>query len=204
MRLYETKLLRITPLVEPVSAGGRAFIPATGMLVPVRKPLLGERLARWMRRLADERGDITASGAFFPTWRDILDASQLAINLDLTTHKDAIFGSATTPNFSSDTAYGSAPYNADEKSGGSWPVAGVAIGGTGVTESPTGTLMWDGNDVTQVTSTFTGGEGGLIYATALGSEAICLHDFGSTASPNNGTMTIAFAAGGILNIDLTP
>ena len=55
---------------------------------------------------------VTASGLFVSTWIDILDTTQLAVDLDLETHKIALFSDTVSPNFSSDTAYGVAPYNA--------------------------------------------------------------------------------------------
>jgi hypothetical protein len=161
-----------------------------------------------MRTLEDIFGsDITASGLFFPTHRDQWDVTQLGVDLDAEDMKVAIFGSATTPNFSSDTAYGVAPYNTDEKSGGSWPSGGYTLVGTAVDESPAGSMRFDATDVSQATSTFTGGEGCLTYDdtnTTTADAALCLHDFGTTASPNNGTMEIQWATTGLFAIDLTP
>jgi len=211
---FEHKLIELEILEDPISEAGEVFVNRDGKLLLTRLMPKVWKGDSWEpagflppvtimgRHVA--AGDIAASGLFYPTWSEILDTTQLAINLDLDTHKVAIFGSATTPDFGTDTKYGVAPYNADEKDGGSWPSGGYTLIGTAVTESPAGSLKWDATDVTQATSTFTGGEGCLTYASALADEAICLHDFGTTASPNAGTMEIQWAGGGLVAIDLTP
>ncbi len=148
---------------------------------------------------------ITASGLFLPTWLDILDTTQLAIDLDLETHKVAMFTNSITPNFSTDTAYGVAPYNANEVSGTGYTAGGALLTSTTVTESPTGTLMWDGADVAWTTSTITNARGALAYADALGgNNAIVLINLGADYSTVAGTFTIQWAATGILTLDLTP
>jgi hypothetical protein len=148
---------------------------------------------------------VTASGFFLVTWIDILDTTQLALDLDLETHKLALFTNSITPNFSTDTAYGAAPYNANEVSGTGYTAGGAAITGTTVTESPTGTLMWDGTDTAWTTSTITNARCGLAYADALaGNNAILLINFGADYSTVAGTLTIQYAATGIGAIDLTP
>ena len=148
---------------------------------------------------------VTASGLFVSTWIDILDTTQLAVDLDLETHKIALFSDTITPNFSTDTAYGVAPYNANEVSGTGWASGGVALTTTAVDESPTGTLRWDAADVSETGTTLTNAMAGLIYADALaGNNAILLVDFVTAVSTVAGTLTITWAAGGIFTIDLTP
>jgi hypothetical protein len=148
---------------------------------------------------------ITVSGLYIVTWIDVLDTTQLAVNLNLTTHKVAMFTNSITPNYSTDTAYGAAPYNANEVSGTGYTAGGATIGSTTVTESPTGTIMWDGADVSWTTSTITNARGGLIYADALaGDNALCLVNFGADYSTVAGTFLIQWAAGGIFTWDITP
>jgi hypothetical protein len=148
---------------------------------------------------------VTVSGFYLATWIDILDTTQLAIDLDLETHKGALFSNTITPNFSSDTAYGVSPYNATEVTGTNWATGGVALTGTTVTESPTGTLMLDATDVSVASATFTGARCYLLYADALaGNNAILLVNFGADYSPNNGTFSITWASTGYGAIDLTP
>lgn len=148
---------------------------------------------------------VTVSGLFIPTWTDLLDTTQLAIDLDLETHKGAMFTNSITPNFSTDTAYAVAPYNANEVSGTGYTAGGNTLTSTAVDESPTGTLRWDAADMSWSSSTITNARCLLIYADALaGNNAIVLVNFGADYSTSNGTFAIQFASGGILTIDLTP
>jgi hypothetical protein len=148
---------------------------------------------------------ITASGLYVTTFIDVFDTTQLALDLDLDTHRVAMFTNSITPNFSTDTAYGVAPYNANEVSGTGYTAGGTLLTGTTVTESPTGTLMWDATDVSWTTSTITNARGALIYADALaGNNAICFVNFGADYSTSAGTFTVQWASGGIFTIDLTP
>lgn len=116
-----------------------------------------------------------------------------------------MFTNSITPNFSTDTAYGVAPYNANEVSGTGYTAGGTALTGTAVSESPAGTLMWDASDVSWTTSTISAARCALIYADALaGNNAIVLVNFGADYSTSAGTFTIQWASGGIFTIDLTP
>lgn len=148
---------------------------------------------------------VTASGLFVPTWRDVLDLTQLSIDLDAETHKVAMFTNTITPNFSTDTAYGVAPYNANEVSGTGYTAGGNLLTTTTLTESPAGTLMFDAADTSWTSSTITGARCALIYADAnAGNEAIVLVNFGADYSTSNGTFTISWNALGIFTWDLTP
>ena len=148
---------------------------------------------------------ITASGLFIATLTDVLDTTQLAIDLDLDTHRCAMFTNTITPNFSTDTAYNVTPYDANEVSGAGYTGGGELLTGTALSESPTGSIMWDATDVQWTSSTITNARGVLIYADALvGNNAICLLDFGADFSTNNGTFLITWAATGIFAIDCTP
>jgi len=148
---------------------------------------------------------VTVSGLFVTTWTDKLDTTQLGIDLDLETHKIAMFTNTITPNFSTDTAYGVSPYNANEVSGAGYTSGGVALTSTALSESPAGTLMWDAADPTWAASTITAARCGLIYADALaGNNAILLIDFDADYSTTAGTFTIQLPAGGIFTLDLTP
>lgn len=147
---------------------------------------------------------VTVSGLFFPTWRDALNGT-IVLNLDLETHKVAMFTNTITPNYSTDTAYGVAPYNANEVSGTGYTAGGNLLTSTTVTESPTGSLMWDAADVSWTTSTITNARCALAYADALaGNNAICLVNFGADYSTSAGTFTIQWATAGIFANDLTP
>ena len=151
---------------------------------------------------------VTASGLFVSTFIDVLDTTQLALDLDLETHKIALFSDTITPNFSTDTAYGVTPYDANEVSGTGWAAGGVALTSTVFTEAVTGSAVFDAADVSEATTTLTSAMCGLIYADALaGNNAICLVDFVTAVSTVAGTLTITWTApgsGGIFNLDLTP
>lgn len=147
---------------------------------------------------------VTASGLYVATFVDVVDTTQLALDLDLETHKGALFNNSITPNFTSDTAYGVAPYNANEVTGTNWAAGGVALTGTTVAAS-SGTLVFDATDVSVASTTITNARCYQLYADALaGNNAICLVDFTADYSTVNGTFAITWAAGGIFIIDLTP
>lgn len=148
---------------------------------------------------------VTASGLFIATFADLLDTTQLAVDLDLETHKGALFSNTITPNFDTDTAFGVAPYNANEVSGTGWAAGGVALVGTALSTSPAGTLMFDATDVSVAGTTLTNARCYLLYADALaGNNAIVLVNFAADFSTVNGTFGIQWAAGGVFNIDMTP
>jgi len=151
---------------------------------------------------------ITVSGLYTTTFKAALNNTP-ALDLELDTHKLALFHTLT-PNFATDSAYGVAPYNANEASGGSWSAGGYTLVGTTIDITTTsGSLIYDATDVSQVTTTLVDTEGGLIYADAsAGNEAICMIYWGAgDFSTSNGTFAVTFAApasGGIFAIDMTP
>lgn len=146
---------------------------------------------------------ISASGLYVSTWTDILDTTQLAIDLDAENHRIALFTNSITPNFSSDTAYGVSPYNSGESSGAGYTAGGQLLTGTALSESPTGTIKWAADNMQWTSSTITA-KGALIYADAVSDRAIVLVNFGSDFSTVSGTLLITWNSAGIWNLDLTP
>lgn len=147
---------------------------------------------------------VTASGLFVATFVDAFDTTQLAVDLDLETHRIALFSNTITPNFTTDTAYGVGTYASNEVSGTGWAAGGVALTGTTFTGA-SGTATFDATDVSQASTTLTNARCGLIYADALaGNNAICLVNFGADYSTVAGTFAITWNASGIFYIDLTP
>lgn len=147
---------------------------------------------------------ISGSGLYVATFVDVLDTTQLALDLDLETHKGALFSNSITPNYTTDTAYGVAPYNANEVTGTNWAAGGVALTGTTVTGA-SGNLTFDATDVSVASTTISGARGYLLYADALaGNNAIALVDFGADYSTSNGTFAITWHVSGIFVIDLVP
>lgn len=148
---------------------------------------------------------ITSSGLLVPTWRDVLDATQLAVDLDAETHRIALFKNAVTPNFSADTAYGVAPYNANECSGTAYTAGGQLVTATTFTESPSGTLMWNCDDPDWASSTIADARAALIYADALaGNNGLMLIDFGAAYSTAGLAFHIYVATTGLFSWRLVP
>ena len=150
-------------------------------------------------------GAWSVSGMPLLNWIDILDASQLAVDLSLTTHKWAMYDNSNTPNFSTDAGYSAT----NEVSGTGYTATGrtIAAGGGSptVTESPTGTLMYDQADMVWTAPTTVTAYGAKLYADALGGDNIIVECyFGGAVTSTAGTFTIQFASGGVLTLDLTP
>jgi hypothetical protein len=153
---------------------------------------------------------ITVSGLYVPTFIGLLGSTQLAIDLSLATHRLSLLSNAATPNFSTDTTYSST----NEVSGTGWAAGGVLLSGAAAgatstapttTESPTGTVMYDMNDVAVSATTLTNARAVRLYADALaGKNLIVLVNFGADFSTSNGTFGIQWAASGVFNLDITP
>ena len=148
---------------------------------------------------------ITASGLYLLTVRDAFK-NTLALDMTAVTHKWAMFTNSITPNFTTDTAYGVSPYDANEVSGTGYSAGGQAITSLNPTNTATsGTYVYDMDDISWTSSTITSARGALLYADALaGNNAICFLNFGSDFSSSASTFTIQFAAGGVFIIDGTP
>jgi hypothetical protein len=148
---------------------------------------------------------VTASGLFYPTWAAVLNATQLALALIGDDVKFAMYTNSLTPNFSTDTQYNAAPYTSNEVSGTGYTTGGVSLASKTITESPTGTLMYDCADPSWASSTITGARAGLTYDNTLTNKnVIGLTNFGADFSTQNGTFTVQLPSTGLLFIDLTP
>lgn len=156
---------------------------------------------------------VTASGLYVQNFIDALDASNLGIDLSLATHRLSLLSNAATPNFDTDVTWNTT----NEVAGTGWATPGVllsaaAAGGTStaptVTISPTGTLMYDMNDVAVSSTTLTNARAVRLYADALTTPTadalIVLVNFGADFSTSNGTFGIQWAATGVFTVDLTP
>jgi hypothetical protein len=153
---------------------------------------------------------VTVSGLYVANMIDVFDATQLAIDLSLTTHKIALLSNSATPNYSTDVSWSST----NEVSGTGWATGGIALsaaaaGGTSTsptnTESPTGTQMYDMGDISVASTTLTNARAARIYADALaGDNLIVLINFGADYSTVNGTFGIQWAATGVFTVDWTP
>lgn len=153
---------------------------------------------------------VTKSGLFVPNIIDVFDNTQLAIDLSLATHKIALLSNSATPNFSSGTGWS----NTNEVAGTGWITGGIALsaaaaGATStaptVTESPTGSVMYDMNDIAVSSTTLANARAAQIYADALsGDPLIVLIDFTADYSTSNGVFGIQFGSGGVFAWDITP
>lgn len=155
----------------------------------------------------------TASGAFRQYFTDVLGNANsfwtpALPNLDLETHKVALFGNGVTPNYD-DTAANNA-YNAgtwttgNESSGSGYTAGGSALTSTTVTNAAGGITMWDAADLSWTTVTVTA-YGCLIYADALtapvADQGIMAVYFGGAFTATAGTFTIQWAVNGIFRSD---
>jgi hypothetical protein len=156
---------------------------------------------------------ITASGLYVQNFIDELDATNVGLDFSLTTHRWSLISNSATPNFDTDVTWNST----NEVTGTGWATPGIllsasAAGGTSasptVTVSPTGTLMYDQNDVAVSATTITNARGVRLYADALTTPTadalLLLINFGADFSTNNGTFGIQFATTGVFALDLTP
>jgi hypothetical protein len=145
---------------------------------------------------------ITKSGVYVANFIDVFDTTQLTIDLDLETHKVALYLDALTPNFSTDAAYSAT----NEASGTGYTAGGNLLTGTVFTEAVTESAVFDATDASWAASTIANAMAAIIYADALaGNNLIVLSDFVTAVSTTSGTLTVQWAApgsGGILNFDL--
>lgn len=156
---------------------------------------------------------VTASGLYVQNFIDELDATNVGLDFSLTTHRLSLLSNTATPNFDTDVTW----TNTNEVTGTGWATPGVllsaaAAGATStaptVTVSPTGTLMYDMNDVAVSGTTITNARAVRLYADALTTPTadalLLLINFGADFSTNNGTFGIQFAGTGVFALDLTP
>lgn len=188
-------------LGDGISTPGLWF-PGHGVAVARRGrgPRRGPRaLGRALRR--EELGAFTVSGLYLLNWIDLVDATQLAIDLSLTTHKWALYTNTETPNYSTEVSYAAT----NEVTGTGYTAGGQVIVSPTTTESPAGTLMYDMADQVWASPTSVTARGAKLYAdTLVGNNLIVGMTFGSDFTSTAGTFTIQFAATGVATIDLTP
>lgn len=184
---------------------GRLHVPERGLYAPGHGLILPRpprKLKDVKNRLVNEElGAFGSSGLYVANWIDILDATQLAVNTALTSHKWALYTNTLTPNFSTDVSYAAT----NEVTGTGYTATGQTIVNPTTTESPSGTLKYDMDDQVWASPTTVTARGAILYADNLAADNLIVAmtfttDFASTA----GTFTIQFASGGVFTIDLTP
>ncbi len=148
---------------------------------------------------------ITQSGLFVATFVDVLDTTQLAVNLDSDTLKAALYPSTITPDFNAtaaNAAYNAGVYSGTELTGTGYTAGGASLASTTFTGSG-GVATFDAADVSWASSTITGARGVLIYDNTLaGKNALVLVDLGASYSTSNGTLSITWSASGIFRLTL--
>jgi hypothetical protein len=183
-----------------VPPGGLLF-PGFGLLVDIPEPMPREIAERELGLPPIAGGAFASSGLYLVNWIDILDATQLAIDTSLTSHKWALYLNALTPNFSTDQSYSAT----NESSGTGYTAGGQTIVSPTTTESPAGSLMYDMADQVWAAPTSVTSRGAILYADALaGNNLIVAMTFTTDFVSTSGTFTIQFAAAGCFALDLTP
>ncbi|MEV4457005.1 hypothetical protein [Microbispora sp. NPDC049633] len=136
----------------------------------------------------------TASGMMRTTQLGQWNSS--ALGLDLTASpKLAFFGSSVTPNFATDTAYGTSPWNSGEASGAGYTAGGPSPANVTLT-IVSSQLVLDA-DNTQLTNSTITAEGALWYYPAKSNRALLAVWFGAAKTTQDGTFLITWASGGV-------
>lgn len=138
----------------------------------------------------------TKSGLFYMGQLDQWDPSNLSIDLTAEDGKFALFGSSVTPNFASDLAYGSAPWNSGEASGAGYTAGGVLMANTTLA-IVSNQLVWDMDNIQLTNSTITA-EGGVSYWPNKSNRLFHASWFGEPKETQDGTFLITWASGGVV------
>lgn len=145
----------------------------------------------------------TASGIMVASYVDKWDDTALATDMTSETDiKAAFWGASVTPNFTTDLAYGSAPWNSGESSGAGYTAGGVVLTGTTFLAS-SGKAVFDADNINLPNSTIEA-EGYLGYDDAHGDRALWATWFGTLQETQDGTFLVTHDPGGIYDLDLTP
>lgn len=142
------------------------------------------------------------SGLFVATYVAQWGATQAGINLT-SGPTLALWGSSVTPNFDSDTAYGTSPWNSGESSGAGYTTGGVELDNPTVTGVGGGLVAFDADNVSWEESTITS-EGGIIYFPAKGSRLFLGIWWGEPKETQDGSFLITWHSSGIALMNLVP
>lgn len=146
------------------------------------------------------------SGLFVATFVDALDTTQLALDLDLDTHKVALYtNSITGADLTSDVGYGAGAWASNEVPNGSgYTTGGATLTGTTFAHVSGGSCAFDATDSSWAAASFTA-RGCLVYADALGSNnGILAVNFGADYTATAGTFLVSWNASGLFTIDFNP
>lgn len=147
---------------------------------------------------------ITASGLFGLTLEKIFrDTAGVDMESESLT-KTLLVTDSYTPNFDTHDFVDDA--NASEVSGTGYSAGGVALTSTELAIA-SGAISWDAANPSWAASTIAGAMAAIQYLEAGAASAdmlVCLLDFVTAASTNNGLFEVQFASGGIFSLDYTP
>jgi hypothetical protein len=143
-----------------------------------------------------------ASGLYGITLRDVLDPTQLAVDLVTDSIKAALVNNTETPDFDLDDFY--ADFSANEISGTGYTAEGAALASKTLVATA-GVLTYDAADTAWTTATFSGVRGTILHDDTLTSGPLIVAvNFGSDFAVTAGTFTIVWNASGIFTVDYTP
>lgn len=135
----------------------------------------------------------TASGWYVDTLK-LEFIEDITFDLELDTHKVALYNNTLTPNFA---ASAPAYSTTNEITGTGYTAGGSVIANTTVAVSGA-YVVWDGDDITWTSSTLTGVRGANAYADSLaGNNLILGISFGTDYATNDGSLLLSFNASGI-------
>jgi len=143
------------------------------------------------------------SGLFVATVVAQWGAAQAGINLVSGDAKLALWGSSITPNFDSDTAYGTAPWDSGESSGAGYTTGGVTLASPTFVGVGNGQVAFDADNVQLDESTITG-EGGIIYFPSKNNRLFAGIWWGEPKETQDGTFLITWHSAGIVLMHLVP
>lgn len=145
-----------------------------------------------------------ASGLYVVTYQDVLDTTQLALDLDREDHKFALYTSSKTQDYNANTAYSAT----NEIAGTGYTAGGKVVTGTALSLPGAGVLKYSSDAVSWPSSTLTGVAKIDMYADALTTptaDALIMGiDLGTTYNTSDGTLLVTPNASGLFTIDFTP
>lgn len=139
------------------------------------------------------------AAAFVDKFDDTLLATDWTSETDL---KAAFFGNTVTPNFTTDTAYGSGTWAGGESAGAGYTAGGVVLTGTTLLAS-SGVATFDANNILIADSTIVAA-GYLGYDDAHADRALWAVSFGAEAETQDGDFLVTHDSLGIVYYDLVP
>lgn len=188
----------------------REFVRDVDEPLAVSKYLTTDGL--WRIRIGDWDRPIIAgaaiggSGFYQANWVKQNNGTDTVIDWVNDAVKVALWGNtantALTPNYDTDTVYGSGSYASGEISGTGYTAAGLALAGKTCTVS-SGTINFDCNDPQWTSATWTGARAGVYHDTTI-TLLLALQYFGAAYDVTAGNFTIQEPVGGPFGNDGVP